>query len=189
MTMQAPVAARLVPDAPPAYRALLERQAYLGIVCPLMVLDRPLTGSWVLNIADPSVGLTGVIETTSFIDPRLVGGHHLVYLPKYVRPGSPWMTASDDAVIEQWTAWLGTLVPGFDPHSVTHVLVHRERYVEPLHPVGFGDGAPDLHSPVRGLFLATTAQIYPDLTNGESVARFAGRTSQAIVAATGEAAA
>jgi len=68
LTMQAPVAARLLPGAPAAYRAALERQDYLGVVCPLVVLERPLTGNWVLNIADTGVGLTVVIETTTFID-------------------------------------------------------------------------------------------------------------------------
>ena len=73
LTMQAPVAARLLPGAPAAYRAALERQDYLGVVCPLVVLDRPLTGNWVLNIADTAVGLTGVIETTTYIDPQPTG--------------------------------------------------------------------------------------------------------------------
>lgn len=189
LTMQAPVAARLVPGAPAAYRAALQRQAYLGVVCPLVALDRPLTGNWVLNIADTGVGLTGVIETTTYIDPRLVGGHHLVYLPKYVRPGSPWLTASDDSIVDTWTSWLEALVPRFDPRWVTHVVVHRERYVEPLHAVGMRDGVPDLQSPVRGLFLATTAQIYPALTNGESVTHLARRATDAIVGALSEAAA
>ena len=178
LTMQAPVAARLLPGAPAAYRAALERQDYLGVVCPLVVLDRPLTGNWVLNIADTGVGLTGVIETTTYIDPRFVGGHHLVYLPKYVRAGSPWLTASDDSIVEAWIAWLEALVPGFDRRWVKHVLVHRERCVEPLHALGMRDAMPGLLSPVRGLFLATTAQIYPALTNGESVTQLARRARE-----------
>lgn len=189
LTMQAPIASRLLPSAPAPYRTALEQLEYLGIVCPLVVLDRPLTGNWVLNIADESVGLTGVIETTTFIDPRLVGGHHLAYLPKYIRPGSRWFAAADAEVIGQWLEWLGAVVPGFDRRAVRHVLVHRERYVEPLHQVGVRQGPPNLHSPVRGLFLATTAQIYPDLTNGESVARFARRATDSIVEALREAAA
>lgn len=189
LTMQSPVSARLLPRAPAFYRSALERQPYLGVVCPLVVLDRPLTGNWVLNIADAGVGLTGVIETTTFIDPKFVSGHHLVYLPKYVRPGSSWLTASDYSIIDQWTAWLEALVPQFDRRAIKHVLVHRERYVEPLHAVGAADPLPDLQSPVRGLFLATTAQIYPALTNGESVTRLARRATGAILDAVGAAAA
>lgn len=173
VTMQAPVAARLVPDAPAEYRERLTGQRYLGIVCPLFVLDRPLTNVWTLNIADGEALVTGVIETTSYIDPSFVGGHHLVYVPKYVAPGSPWLQASDDEIRAAWTAALKRIVPTFDESSVRYCLVHRERFVEPLHGAGAGERTLPVDAPVTGLHLVTTSQIYPALTNGESVTRHA----------------
>lgn len=173
VTMQAPVAARLVPDAPAEYRERLTGQRYLGIVCPLFVLDRPLTNVWTLNIADGEALVTGVIETTSYIDPSYVGGHHLVYVPKYVAPGSPWLQASDDEIRAAWTAALKRIVPAFDESSVRYCLVHRERFVEPLHGAGAGERTLPVDAPVAGLHLVTTSQIYPALTNGESVTRHA----------------
>jgi protoporphyrinogen oxidase len=168
VTMQGPVARRLLAGAPTEYLARLDAIRYLGIVCPLMVLDRPLTGTWVVNIADRRLPLTGVIETTAYIDPALVGGHHLVYLPKYTAPGSPWLQRSDAEIRQEWLAAVKQMVPSFDEGSVRYFLVHREQYVEPLHPVG-GAAMPGIETPVPGLYLATTAQIYPALTNGESV--------------------
>lgn len=173
VTAQAPVAARLVPDLPDDFRTRLTSQRYLGIVCPLFVLDRPLTGVWTLNIADRSSALTGVIETTSYIDPRFVGGHHLVYAPKYVAPGSRWLTESDAEIEARWREEIARLVPGFDPSSVRYCLVHRERFVEPLHDAGGGARTIPVETPIAGLHLATTSQIYPALTNGESVTRHA----------------
>lgn len=173
VTMQAPVAARLVPEAPPAYLERLTAQRYLGIVCPLFVLDRPLTNVWTLNIADAEALVTGVIETTSYIDPAFVGGHHLVYVPKYVAPDSPWLTASDHDVQRAWSAALAKIAPGFADVTVRHCLVHRERFVEPLHGAGAGARLVPFDAPVAGLHLCTTSQIYPALTNGESVTRHA----------------
>jgi protoporphyrinogen oxidase len=182
VTMQGPVAGRLLGRAVPEYVAALDRVQYLGIVCPLMVLDRPLSGTWVVNIADRSIPLTGVIETTAYIDPAYVGGHHLVYLPKYTAPGSPWLTMPDDDVRQVWLDAVKRMFPGFDPSSVRHFLVHREKFVEPLHPIG-APAMPGLETPVRGLFLATTAQIYPALTNGESVTKHAAWAAQSVLAA------
>lgn len=173
VTMQAPVAARLVPEAPAEYLARLTSQRYLGIVCPLFVLDRPLTNVWTLNVADADALVTGVIETTSYIDPVYVGGHHLVYVPKYVAPESPWLTAPADEIARAWSAALRRIVPGFADVTVRHCLVHRERFVEPLHGAGAGERTLPFASPVTGLHLCTTAQIYPALTNGESVTRHA----------------
>jgi protoporphyrinogen oxidase len=180
ITTQGPLAARLVPRADPEWRSNLERIPYLGIVCPLLVLDRPLSGTWTVNIADPSIPFTGVIETTSYIDPVFVGGHHLVYLPKYTAPGSRWLSASDEEVRTVWLGALHRMFPAFDDRWVRYFLVHRERYVEPLRRVASSGMVPGFRTAVRGLHLATTAQIYPQLTNGESVTRHAAAAAQVV---------
>ncbi|MCC7034867.1 MAG: NAD(P)/FAD-dependent oxidoreductase [Acidobacteria bacterium] len=179
VTMQGPVARRLLAGAPADYLARLDAIQYLGIVCPLMVLDRPLTGTWVVNIADRRVPLTGVIETTSYIDPALVGGHHLAYLPKYTAPGSGWQDRTDAEIREAWLAAVKRIVPAFEPSWIRQFLVHREHYVEPVHPLG-GPPVPGLETPIPNLTLATTAQIYPALTNGESVTRHAAAAAACV---------
>jgi protoporphyrinogen oxidase len=185
MTMQGPIASKLLPTASPAYRAQLEQLPYLGIVCPLLVLDRPLSGTWTINVADRRIPFTGVIETTSYIDPALVGGHHLVYVPKYTAPGSRWFSASDEEIRRAWIDGLSRIVPGFSESWIRYFLIHRERFVDPLHRIGTPETLPRLETPVRGLYLATTAQIYPALTNGESVTRHAALAASAVLAEVG----
>jgi len=41
---------------------------------------------------------------------------------------------------------------------------------------------PSIETPVRDLYLATTAQIYPALTNGESVSRHARQAAEVVTA-------
>jgi protoporphyrinogen oxidase len=180
-TMQAPVSRRLIPDAPQEYQKALDAVPYLGVVCPLVVMDRPLSPYWVINIADRRVPFTGVIETTSYIDPQYVGGHHLVYLPKYTAPGSSWLQMPDAEIRRCALEALKRIAPDFDERSVRQVLVQRERFVEPLHRVGGIDPIPAVQTPIGNLFLATTAQIYPALTNGESVVRHASSVSDLIL--------
>ncbi len=170
-TLQSPVFRRLIPGASQEYQEFLSKTEYLGIISGLLVLDRPLTGYWTLNITDDRIPFTGVIETTSYIDPQYVGGHHLVYLPKYTFPNSQWQKTSDEEIKEIWMQHLGTIFPDFDRRSIRYFLVHRERYVEPLHGLNSAHLIPQVKTPVKNLYLATTAQIYPELTNGESVSR------------------
>ncbi len=179
-TMQAPIFRRLIPGASRPYQESLSAVPYLGVVCPLVVLDRPLSGYWVLNIADSKIPFTGVIETTTFIDPKYVGGHHLVYLPKYTAPGSQWQEMSDETIRQKVVETLTYLVPSFSPSWIRQVVVHRERYVEPLHRMRAASPVPAIETPVENLFLATTAQIYPALTNGESVTRHARGVSNLL---------
>jgi protoporphyrinogen oxidase len=182
-TMQAPVFQRLIPNADPDYQAALVRTEYLGIIAPLLVLTRPLTGNWTLNITDDRFPFTGVIETTAYIDPKYVGGYHLVYLPKYTAPNSEWQKMSDDEIKRIWLENLFTMFPEFDPSTIKYFLIHRERYVEPLHGLNDTDAMPKVKTPVENLYLATTAQIYPALTNGESVSRHAREAAEVILGA------
>ena len=184
VTMQAPIFRRLIPAADPEYLGFLDKTRYLGVVCPLLVLDRPLTGYWTLNITDESIPFTGIIETTSYIDPKYVGGHHLVYLPKYTSPDSRWYQMSDAEIKEVWLQNLTAMFPDFDRRSIRYFLIHRERYVEPLHPANSTQLIPPVETPIGNLYLATTAQIYPALTNGESVSRHARGAADAILKST-----
>jgi protoporphyrinogen oxidase len=179
--MQAPVFRRLIPGASQEYKDYLGKTDYLGVVCPLLVLDRSLSGYWTLNITDDQIPFTGIIETTSYIDPQFVGGHHLVYLPKYTAPGSHWQQMSDDEIKGIWIKNLETMFPDFDRSWIRHFLIHRERYVEPLHRLNSTHLIPPIKTPIEHLYLATTAQIYPALTNGESVSRHASQTAQTII--------
>lgn len=181
-TMQTPVFSRLIPQADVAYRRQISKQEYLGIICPLLVLDRPLTGYWTINITDDDIPFTGIIETTAYIDPKYVGGHHLVYLPKYTALGSAWQEKSDAEIEAVWMKHLGQMFPDFDRASIREFTVHRTQFVEPLHGLNEADLIPDIKTPIENLFLATTSQIYPALTNGESVSRHARRAAEVILA-------
>jgi protoporphyrinogen oxidase len=180
-TLQTPVFQRLIPGADQKYHDFLNRTEYLGILAPLLVLDRELTGNWTLNITDDRFPFTGVIETTAYIDPKYAGGYHLVYLPKYTAPGSDWQKKTDEELKAIWLENLQEMLPSFDPASVRYFLIHRERYVEPLHKLNETDSIPGIKTPVENLFLATTAQIYPALTNGESVSRHASEAADIVL--------
>jgi protoporphyrinogen oxidase len=180
-TVQPPILPFLIPDASSEYRTFLAQTQYLGIVCPIMILDRSLTGYWTLNITDERIPFTGIIETTSYIDPQYVGGHHLIYLPKYTAPDSPLQKMSDDKVKEIWLGELESMLPQFDRSWIRYFLVQRARYVEPLHPLKGLDMIPPVNTPIKNLYLATNAQIYPALTNGESISRKAREVSELIM--------
>jgi len=179
-TLQPPIFQRLIEDVSKEYRDFLGQIEYLGIICPLLVLDRPLSGYWTLNLTDDRIPFTGVIETTSYIDPQYVGGHHFVYLPKYTAPDSPLQKMTDDEIKELWLSYLESMFPEFERLWIRYFLVNRARYVEPLHPLHGTHLVPPVHTPVKNLYLATNAQIYPELTNGESICQKAMEISELI---------
>ncbi len=181
LTLPTPLARKLLPpEANAADQQWRQLESYLGIVCMLVVLKRSLTPYYTLNITDPRIPFTGVIETTNLIGPENMGGYHLVYLPKYVAPDSPYARMGDADLIPNFLDHLRTMFPDLHDDEIAAIRVGRERYVEPLHPVNGTDRIPPIASPIDGLFLANTTQIYPTLTNGEASVRFAQQVSAQI---------
>ena len=168
-TLALPITPQIIPEASTEYKEFLSKTSYLGIICPLLVLDRSLSNYWTINLTDEDHPFTGVIETTTYIDPKYVGGNHLVYLPKYTMQDSPYQKMSDDEIKGIWLEHLQAIFPNFDRSWIRHFIVQRARYVEPLHPLNGYPLIPPTITPIRNLYLSTNAQIYPTLTNGESI--------------------
>ncbi|MBN1284724.1 MAG: NAD(P)/FAD-dependent oxidoreductase [Anaerolineae bacterium] len=180
-TLQSPIFSSLIPGAPRSFRDLLDKQEYLGVLCPLLILNRKLTPYYVLNITDKSIPFTAVVETTNLIDPKHVGGHHLVYLPKYLAPGSELLRWPDEQVKAEWLGHFKRMFPDFDAAWMTDFIVQRARYVEPLRPIGTTGEIPPARTPVERLYLSNTVMVYPDLNNGESVTRLAGKVAARVL--------
>jgi protoporphyrinogen oxidase len=180
-TPPVPLIRRLIADAAPAYSEFLAKTEYLGIVSVLMVLDRPLSGYRTLNVIEEALPLTELIETTTTIDPHFVGDHHLVYMPRYTAPGSRWQETPDEEIRRIWLETLERMFPDFDRVWIRYCLIRRERYVEPLHRMNGLSLIPPVTAPIEGLYLATTAQIYPALTNAESVTAHARAVSKTVL--------
>lgn len=180
-TLPSPILADLIPEAPQAFLELLQAQKYLGVVCPLLILNRALTPYYVINITDARIPFTAVVETTNLIDPVHVGGRHLVYLPRYLAPDNPIQQWDDDRVKTEWMGYFKQMFPAFDESWIESLVVHRARFVEPMRPVNTLDQIPPIKTPVAGLYMGNTAMFYPALGNGESVTRFTTQIEEVIL--------
>jgi protoporphyrinogen oxidase len=181
VTTPSHIFSRLIPQASEQYRQSLENIPYLGIVCIVLALDRTLTPYYTLNITDTSIPFTGVIETTNLISPEFVNGNHLVYLPKYILPDNPLARMPDGEVKELFLAELKKMFPDFEESWLIDARVMRERFVEPLHNIQATWHTPEVTTPIENLSLANTAQIWPELTNGQSVTTYGRKIARKLL--------
>lgn len=176
---------------PPALRFLLPQrhqhllahypERWLGVVCPIIKVRRRLLPYYAINITEPTP-LTSAVETTQVLGTEHTDGHELVYLPKYCDPGAPEQSEDDESVYRRFTDYLARLAPGFSRDEVVDWTVQRAKLVEPVHQVHSGDGAriAPVWPGVPGLALASNAQIYPFLLNGDSVMGFAEEVAEQV---------
>ncbi|MEI7555281.1 NAD(P)/FAD-dependent oxidoreductase [Candidatus Chlorohelix sp.] len=179
-TTPSQIISKLLPNASLEYRQSLEDIPYLGIVCLLLALNRSLIPYYTLNITDTRIPFTAVIETTTMIDPQYVADNHLVYLPKYLMATNPLTGMSDEEVKEKFLSELQAMFPQFERNWIIDARVMRERFVEPLHSIHQIWQAPALQTPYQNLYLANTTQIWPELTNGQSVTTYGRKVAQQL---------
>ena len=161
-TVPSPVLGRLVPDLPDRYRAKLGTIPYEAAVVALLQLDRPLSSIYWLNIADPDLPFTAVIEHTNFVSPEAYEGKHFVYLSKYLEADHPYFTMPEEQLIQEYVPYLRRINPDFDPSWIERWWVFRERAAQPIVTLDHATKIPDHRTGLPNLYLANTTQIYPE---------------------------
>ena len=153
---------RLAPMLPDEYKRRLADVTYLSAVLAILVLDRPLTEKYWLNIADRSIPFVGIIEQTNFVSPDLYGGNHVVYLTNYPATDEPIYQMTPDELLEEYLPHLSSVNPNFDRSWIVDYHHHKVDAAQPIIGVNYGQQIPDLRTPIPGLYLANTTQIYPE---------------------------
>jgi protoporphyrinogen oxidase len=159
MTAPSPMVAKACPGLNDHERARLLDAEYLGVVCTSLLLDRPLAGYYVTNITDSWVPLTGIIEMGAIVEPQYLGGHYLVYLPRYLLANDPGFEESDEAIHERCLATLERLYPDFNRSRVAAIQTARARHVMALPTLNYSQNLPPVVSSVPGLYLLNSAQV------------------------------
>jgi protoporphyrinogen oxidase len=153
---------RLVPSLPPDYQNQLTSARYLSAVLMILVLDRPLSHIYWMNVADRSLPFVGVIEHTNLIDKSLYGGNHIVYLSNYLSRDSELYQKSQDELLEEFVPHLRKINPSFDRSWVLEYYHHKVDGAQPIIGLNYRQRIPEHRTPIRNLYLANTTQIYPE---------------------------
>ena len=153
---------RLAPQFPEDYQTRLTGVRYLSAVLLVLVMDRPLTGKYWMNIADEDMPFVALIEHTNMIDKDLYGGKHILYISNYPDRESELYQMSAEELLEAFVPWLQKINPEFDPSWVLEYHHHRVDGAQPIIGVNYSQRIPDHRTPVRDLYLANTTQIFPE---------------------------
>jgi protoporphyrinogen oxidase len=165
VTTAAPLTARLCPELTAAETDRMNGVEYLGVLCPSVLLRRPVTGAYITYVTDPKP-FTAVIEMTALVDRAELGGYTLVYLPRYTAPDDPAFDRSDAGLRAEF---LDAFLPmyGLTETDVVSFAVARARYVMPVPTPGYPERVPEIRTSVPGLFALGSAQITVGTLNVE----------------------
>ena len=115
-----------------------------------------------LNVADLNGPFVGVIEHTNFIPAERYGGRHIVYLSNYLSPKNRLFHLSHEELLQEYLPHLQKINPDFNLSWVEDSYYHKVEAAQPIIPVNYSQIIPDHRTPLEGLYLANTTQIYPE---------------------------
>lgn len=180
LTSPAPVIPGLVPQLNDAEKVRFESIDYQGIVCASILLRRPVAGYYLTNIIDEDLPFTGVVEMTALVDPAWFGGHHLVYLPRYVAADDPFMELEDEQVQQRFLEGLMRMHPHLHEDDVLAFRISRVRYVLPIPRLAYSSHLPPVTTSVPGVHVVNSAQIVNGTLNVNETIQLAERTVEPI---------
>ena len=156
------VFSRLAPPMPEIYQSKLDNIDYLSAVLMILVMDRPFTDKYWLNIADRTMPFVALIEHTNLIPRKLYGGKHILYVSNYPSRSSGLYMKSPEELINLFVPHLKKINPGFDRSHIIEYHHHRVDGAQPIVGLNYRLNIPEHRTPHKGLYLANTTQIYPE---------------------------
>lgn len=134
----------------------------LGAACIVLEMRRPISDTYWTNVCVEEVPFGALIEHTNLVPASDYGGRHIAYLGRYFTPDDPLAKADLRRTTKRWISALAEHVPSFTPDDVIDAHPFRTPYAAPLISLGYRHRLLPMRSHVDGLFVATTAQIYPE---------------------------
>jgi protoporphyrinogen oxidase len=156
------VAHLLEGNASGAYLAGLRAVKYLANLCLVLELSHGLSDIYWINVLDADFPFVGVIEHTNLVPAETYGGSHVVYLSKYLPETAELYRMEDKQVFEFSLPFIERMFPRFDRSWVERYHVFRAPYAQPVVECNYSQSIPASETPIKGLYIASMAQIYPE---------------------------
>ncbi len=152
---------KLVPALPSEYREKLLQIRYKANLCLLLELKEPLSPYYWTSVAQEDYPFVAVIEHTNLLP---VDGYkaHVLYLSRYIDERNELYLESDQQVRDIFIYHLKRMFPQFNSAGIIHSQVHRARFAQPVIVTGYSNLRPEFQTPVKNLYLAGMAQIFPE---------------------------
>lgn len=162
VTTPSPEFLALVPELPADYAALVRGVRYQAALCLVLQLKRALSEIYWLNISDPGMPFVGAIEHTNYIPADVYGGRHLLYLTNYLESDHPYFGLSQEDLLQVYLPGLRRINPGFSLDWVEQSWRFADHGAQPVIQPHYSQRIPPHRTPIPGLYLANTTQIYPE---------------------------
>ncbi|MFH1282247.1 MAG: FAD-dependent oxidoreductase [bacterium] len=134
---------------------------YAGILNIILELNRPFSDYFWINVCDTKFPFPGIIEFTQLRPPKELNDNHFVYIPNYLPKNHSLLKATKSAIVDTYMPFLSMINRNFSRDDIIRSYAFKEDYADPYYFLNYSLALPTFTTPIQGLFLANTTQIYP----------------------------
>lgn len=180
-TTPLPIFLDMTPELPAEYREGARQIRFLGNSCLVLRLTRSLSSTYWLNVADPTFPFVGIIEHTNLDPKENYGGAHIVYLSKYLPTSEPLFNFSNEEMYAYCEPFIQRIFPEFNRSWVLSHHTWKARYSQPVITKHYSQLIPPFRTPIKGLWLCTMAQVYPEDRGTNYAVRYGRKVAREII--------
>jgi len=179
VTIPASIFVKIVKNLDAQYRRRIEEKDFLAATNLLLVLDKSFMSRYWLNINDSSFPFVVCAEHTNFMPPDWYDRKVILYLGNYLSEEDKQFSFSKEETLEYYLPFLKKINRDFDKSWIKEYFFFRSLYAQPVVDLNYAESLPGFQTPLKNLYLATMAQVYPwdrgvnyAVKLGEDVAKF-----------------
>lgn len=165
---------------PGAFAARLGAWTYRAAAVLVLEVRERFAPTYWTNVVDRDMPFLGVIEHTNLVPADRYPARY-VYVSNYVAPDDPLTRMSTDELVRHALPGLARMHPGFSERDVMRAWSFHEAAAQPVPRIGNRHRILPFASPIPGLFVANTTQIYPEDRGTNYSVRLGRDVARAIV--------
>ncbi len=136
-----------------------------GVINVVLLLTKSLSPHYWIATPEAEIPFQGIVETSNVIDKKDSAGLNLVYLMNYLSRLDPLFSRDEKTIISEYVISLRSLFPELQAEDIKDAFLFRAPFVETVYTRGYLRKKPPLEFVPKKIYLATTAQVYPDVTS------------------------
>lgn len=159
-------------ESPSLYHQLSQTK-YFGAVCVILEMNKKLSDTYWLNVAEAGFPFGGIIEHTNLIPKEYYQGKHIAYLSRYFAIEEPIATMDNEAIKALMLPYLEKIYPTFELDQIENSYVFKTYNAATVCDLNFSDKVPACETEIKGLYIANMNHIYPDERSTNNAIRVA----------------
>jgi|TARA_B110000263_G_scaffold182574_1_gene160182 protoporphyrinogen oxidase len=140
----------------------MKKVDYMSAIVVILILKNPISKYYWLSIADNEFPFLGIIEHTNLIPKERYGGSNIIYITNYVEANNDLLTLDYKSLMKIYLPFLKKINTDFNMEYIEDYKFNKINYAQPIIPINYSSYKIPIKLPIKGLYSANTAQIYPE---------------------------